>query len=123
MLKSKSVYKYECEKCGWNDFSEDARVDLNCPKCPPSEPVKKDMGRVECAGYMRGNHTFKIFDTIDHAIEESKSGSLYTDSGYEMAFVKYSRGDSLGLHRNPGERQDEFISRAIPYFEQEKLRV
>ena len=67
-------------------------------------------------GFMRGNHTFRIFHDRDEAVREIESGVCAADAHlYEMAFIGHGE-KSVGLHRDMHESDSGFVERAKLFF-------
>ena len=67
-------------------------------------------------GFMRGNHTFKLFPTCADAVKEISEGIQWDEARlYEMAFVGHGH-DAKHLHIDMHEPADSFLARAETFF-------
>ena len=115
-------YTFSCNLCHYEKtVKEESLVPKSCPACNDGAPVKYSYGRIECVGLMRGNHTFVTYKTIDLMLEALTTGNFNSAGSFEMAFVKTSDNNGPHLHLGMRETQEEFLKRAIEFFEKEKL--
>ena len=67
-------------------------------------------------GFMRGNHTFKLFPTCADAVKAISEGIPWDEARlYEMAFVGHGP-DAKHLHIEMHESTDSFLARAETFF-------